>query len=377
MQARAPAPSHGGARPAAAKPKAAAAKRKAVQQPQPPAEFVFGEELMHPYAPLSSRPNAAATGTAQHGSGSLAPASRLVMPDGVEVPTAEEIVQKWRAQKGTTAAGTQDSLPADGNAAAPTAPATSTDPGGIGDAPIVQLPFVRTSKRLKTPSCRRSSSPFQENHGAGDGADTDAMAAEDADTESCGRELDVPGAPTVFYTGTKPEKAARALAKTIDKRSQVDPQMASKLLELDQQRRQVSSKALVVAATFGSAPGGANVELVAPVPAAEVVAQAVASAKDPGHQMAGKGYKKTTLVNPHTGRIYPAVPGTIESRPEGSTGGVGGKFGADVTRLLAAAFELNPFPNKATKIALAAQTGLTPEQTRVWFMNARSRGVRL
>jgi hypothetical protein len=56
---------------------------------------------------------------------------------------------------------------------------------------------------------------------------------------------------------------------------------------------------------------------------------------------------------------------------------VGGKFGADVTRLLAAAFELNPFPNKATKIALAAQTGLTPEQTRVWFMNARSRGVRL
>ena len=175
-----------------------------------------------------------------------------------------------------------------------------------------------------------------------------------------------------------PDDAARALTKSINQRQLVDPKLATELMVLDKQRHLagVCTKAADIT-TASLLTAGTKVELVASVPAADVVAQAVAKAADPAHDLNGVGHSHATLVNPRTGRIYPSVPGTIVARPKDHTGGVGGKFSAEVTRLLAAAFELNPFPTKATKIALAAQTGLTPEQTRVWFMNARSRGVRL
>ena len=133
----------------------------------------------------------------------------------------------------------------------------------------------------------------------------------------------------------------------------------------------VSSKARAVAATVAAG------QIIAPTPAAAVVAHALAKAADKNAAITSDpAHNSGTLVNPVTGRVYPHVPGTITVTPS-SRGGVGGKFDSDTTRLLAAAFELNPFPSRATKIALAAQTGLTPEQTRVWFMNARARGVRL
>jgi len=155
---------------------------------------------------------------------------------------------------------------------------------------------------------------------------------------------------------------------SIDKRSLVDAATAQKLLNLDQVQ-QVSRRARMVAAEVDDA------EIVVPSCAADVVAHAIERAADPSLKL--RAEHGGTLVNPSTGRVYPHVPGTIVEKGSGVKGGVGGKFGAEVTRLLAAAFELSPFPSRATKIALAAQTGLTPEQTRVWFMNARARGVRL
>ena len=183
-----------------------------------------------------------------------------------------------------------------------------------------------------------------------------------------------PVASTFLRVGSQdPDDATRALTKSINERQLVDPKLATELLALDKQRHHSA----VVCSKAADLAHEGRVELVATVAAADVVAHAVAKAADPEHDLNGVGHAHATLVNPRTGRIYPAVPGTIQARPKEQSGGVGGKFSAEVTRLLAAAFELNPFPTKATKIILAAQTGLTPEQTRVWFMNARSRGVRL
>jgi hypothetical protein len=132
---------------------------------------------------------------------------------------------------------------------------------------------------------------------------------------------------------------------------------------------QVSAKARAVAEAHAGArcmPSTRACDIVAAALAAAAAAPATADVAHIG-----------TLINPATGRIMPPVPGVVRATATARPGGTGGKFSARVTRLLAEAYALAPYPTRVTRVALAAQTGLTPEQTRVWFMNARKRGVRL
>ena len=169
-------------------------------------------------------------------------------------------------------------------------------------------------------------------------------------------------------TGRGSDKKARVircntLSASVNNRARVHADTAAALMA-QEAAPVVTSKARAVAAAVDSAA------IITPTATSDIVAHALAKAADKSMAITFDPKHSGTLVNPVTGRVYPRVPGTITSTPS-SRGGVGGKFDAETTRLLAAAFELNPFPNRATKIALAAQTGLTPEQTRVWFMFGR------
>jgi hypothetical protein len=203
----------------------------------------------------------------------------------------------------------------------------------------------------------------------GNGFGWRSAAAAAADAEDAALPSDAFAAAPIAVAVKRESKPRASLVSTINSRTKVDSATAAKLLAADAPPP-VSLKARAVAATVASA------EIIVPAPASAVVAHAVAKAADKSKVISSNPNHRGTLVNPVTGRVYPHVPGTISNAPQ-MRGGVGGKFDTDTTRLLAAAFELNPFPSRATKIALAAQTGLTPEQTRVWFMNARARGVRL
>ncbi len=193
-------------------------------------------------------------------------------------------------------------------------------------------------------------------------ADAAAFDAGDGDFDA----FDSPSA--AMGTGRGSDKKARVirgntLSASVNNRARVHADTAAALMA-QEAAPVVTSKARAVAAAVDSAA------IITPTATSDIVAHALAKAADKSMAITFDPKHSGTLVNPVTGRVYPRVPGTITSTPS-SRGGVGGKFDAETTRLLAAAFELNPFPNRATKIALAAQTGLTPEQTRVWFMNAR------